>query len=143
MAGAGNLYRSMGFRFATVCLKDARSGQYRARSPLAKPCAAQIGFVLPEERGARPVPPRDGKRRRPDDLRRQRTPRSAPAAGLAPQPCCRTRAASSCCRWWWAGCSSACSTPTAYRPRRKACRPTKTSLIKALKSQVLLALGNS
>ena len=25
------LYRSMGFRFATVCLKDARSGQYRAR----------------------------------------------------------------------------------------------------------------
>ncbi len=25
------LYRSMGFRFATVCLKDVRSGQYRAR----------------------------------------------------------------------------------------------------------------
>jgi GAF domain-containing protein len=25
------LYRSMGFRFATVCLKDARSGSYRAR----------------------------------------------------------------------------------------------------------------
>ena len=25
------LYTSMGFRFATVCLKDARSGQYRAR----------------------------------------------------------------------------------------------------------------
>ena len=25
------LYRSMGFRFATVCLKDGRSGQYRAR----------------------------------------------------------------------------------------------------------------
>jgi HD-like signal output (HDOD) protein len=25
------LYRSMGFRFATVCLRDARSGQYRAR----------------------------------------------------------------------------------------------------------------
>jgi hypothetical protein len=25
------LYRSMGFRFATVCLRDGRSGQYRAR----------------------------------------------------------------------------------------------------------------
>ena len=25
------LYSSMGFRFATVCLRDSRTGQYRAR----------------------------------------------------------------------------------------------------------------
>ncbi len=42
------LYRSMGFRFATVCLKDARSGQYRARVSFGDDHARrQAGFVFP------------------------------------------------------------------------------------------------
>ena len=42
------LYRSMGFRFATVCLKDGRSGQYRARVAFGDDHARkQAGFVFP------------------------------------------------------------------------------------------------
>ena len=42
------LYRSMGFRFATVCLKDARSGQFRARVAFGDGHAdKQAGFVFP------------------------------------------------------------------------------------------------
>jgi HD-like signal output (HDOD) protein len=41
------LYRSMGFRFATVCLKDARAGQYRARLSFGEDDARrQAGFVF-------------------------------------------------------------------------------------------------
>lgn len=42
------LYRSMGFRFATVCLKDARSGQYRARLAFGDKHEAKLaGFAFP------------------------------------------------------------------------------------------------
>ena len=42
------LYRSMGFRFATVCLKDARSGQYRARLAFGEDHARRMeGFAFP------------------------------------------------------------------------------------------------
>ena len=42
------LYRSMGFRFATVCLKDNRSGQYRARLAFGEEHARrQAGFMFP------------------------------------------------------------------------------------------------
>ncbi|MFL6657616.1 MAG: HDOD domain-containing protein [Massilia sp.] len=42
------LYRSMGFRFATVCLKDARTAQYRARLAFGDDHAARLaGFVFP------------------------------------------------------------------------------------------------
>lgn len=42
------LYRSLGFRFATVCLKDARAGQYRARLAFGDDHARrQAGFVFP------------------------------------------------------------------------------------------------
>jgi HD-like signal output (HDOD) protein len=42
------LYRALGFRFATVCLKDARAGQYRARVSFgAEQARAQAGFVFP------------------------------------------------------------------------------------------------
>jgi HD-like signal output (HDOD) protein len=42
------LYRSMGFRFATVCLKDARSGQFRARVAFGEnQVERQAGFVFP------------------------------------------------------------------------------------------------
>ncbi|MES2263614.1 MAG: HDOD domain-containing protein [Pseudomonadota bacterium] len=42
------LYRSLGFRFATVCLKDVRSNQYRARVAFGEQHAArQAGFVFP------------------------------------------------------------------------------------------------
>ena len=42
------LYRSMGFRFATVCLKDVRAGQYRARIAFGeKHAARQTGFAFP------------------------------------------------------------------------------------------------
>ncbi len=42
------LYRSMGFRFATVCLKDARSGQFRARLAFGQDHARlQAGFSFP------------------------------------------------------------------------------------------------
>jgi HD-like signal output (HDOD) protein len=42
------LYRSMGFRFATVCLRDMRAGQYRARIAFGEQHAArQLGFAFP------------------------------------------------------------------------------------------------
>ena len=42
------LYRSMGFRFATVCLKDQRSGQFRARVAFGEDHQRrQAGFVFP------------------------------------------------------------------------------------------------
>ena len=42
------LYRSMGFRFATVCLKDGRAGQYRARVSFgADDARLQAGFTFP------------------------------------------------------------------------------------------------
>jgi hypothetical protein len=42
------LYRSMGFRFATVCLKDPRSGQFRARVAFGEDHQRrQAGFVFP------------------------------------------------------------------------------------------------
>ncbi|NVD97086.1 HDOD domain-containing protein [Massilia sp. BJB1822] len=41
------LYRSMGFRFATVCLKDVRAGQYRARIAFGEQhVQRQAGFVF-------------------------------------------------------------------------------------------------
>lgn len=43
------LYRSMGFRFATVCLKDPRSGQFRARVAFGEDhMKRQAGFVFPK-----------------------------------------------------------------------------------------------
>ncbi|WLI89321.1 HDOD domain-containing protein [Massilia sp. R2A-15] len=42
------LYRSMGFRFATVCLKDPRSGQFRARLAFGEDHQRrQLGFSFP------------------------------------------------------------------------------------------------
>ncbi|MCC2974579.1 HDOD domain-containing protein [Massilia sp. IC2-476] len=42
------LYSALGFRFATVCLKDAKSGQYRARVALGEDSARlQAGFAFP------------------------------------------------------------------------------------------------
>ncbi|MGX9217319.1 HDOD domain-containing protein [Massilia varians] len=42
------LYGALGFRFATVCLKDAKSGQYRARVVLGEDSARQqAGFAFP------------------------------------------------------------------------------------------------
>lgn len=42
------LYRALGFRFATVCLKDARAGQYRARVSFGPEQArVQAGFAFP------------------------------------------------------------------------------------------------
>jgi HD-like signal output (HDOD) protein len=42
------LYRSLGFRFATVCLKDVKTGSYRARIALGESSAArQAGFTFP------------------------------------------------------------------------------------------------
>jgi HD-like signal output (HDOD) protein len=42
------LYRSMGFRFATVCLKDPRSGQFRARVAFGEDHQRrQLGFSFP------------------------------------------------------------------------------------------------
>ena len=42
------LYTSMGFRFATVCLKDARSGQFRARVAFGEDHQRiQAGFSFP------------------------------------------------------------------------------------------------
>jgi HD-like signal output (HDOD) protein len=44
------LYRSLGFRFATVCLKDAKTGQFRARVALGDRAAArQERFVFPAQ----------------------------------------------------------------------------------------------
>ncbi|MYM96530.1 HDOD domain-containing protein [Duganella vulcania] len=46
------LYRGMGFRFATVCLKDVRSGQYRARVAFGeRHVERQAGFVFPSATG--------------------------------------------------------------------------------------------
>ncbi|RJG09335.1 HDOD domain-containing protein [Massilia cavernae] len=46
------LYRSMGFRFATVVLQDARSGQYRARVAFGEQEESRkAGFVFPAESG--------------------------------------------------------------------------------------------
>jgi HD-like signal output (HDOD) protein len=46
------LYRSMGFRFATVCLKDARLGQFRARLSFgADDARLQAGFAFPAAPG--------------------------------------------------------------------------------------------
>lgn len=42
------LYRSMGFRFATVCLKDNKVGQYRARIAFGEKHAERMaGFAFP------------------------------------------------------------------------------------------------
>ena len=42
------LYQALGFRFATVCLKDARAGQYRARVSFGTEQARmQAGFLFP------------------------------------------------------------------------------------------------
>ena len=42
------LYRSMGFRFATVCLNDPRSGQFRARASVGDAHQQrQAGFAFP------------------------------------------------------------------------------------------------
>ena len=42
------IYRSMGFRFATICVKDAKAGTFRARIALGEQAAArQEGFVFP------------------------------------------------------------------------------------------------
>lgn len=41
------IYRGMGFRFATICLKDVKSGQYRARISLGDDAAArQAGIAF-------------------------------------------------------------------------------------------------
>jgi transcriptional regulator with GAF, ATPase, and Fis domain len=41
------LYAALGFRFAAVCLKDAKSGQYRARAVLGEDSARlQAGFAF-------------------------------------------------------------------------------------------------
>jgi GAF domain-containing protein len=46
------LYRSLGFRFATVCLRDARLGQYRARVSFgADDARVQQGFAFPAAAG--------------------------------------------------------------------------------------------
>ena len=46
------LYRALGFRFATVCLKDARAGQYRARVSFgADQARVQAGFAFPVPAG--------------------------------------------------------------------------------------------
>ncbi len=42
------IYRSMGFRFATICIKDAKTGTYRARIALGEHAATrQDSFALP------------------------------------------------------------------------------------------------
>jgi len=47
MLALETLYRSMGFRFATVCLKDLKSNQFRARISLGEnDSARQAGFVF-------------------------------------------------------------------------------------------------
>jgi hypothetical protein len=41
------IYNSMGFRFATICVRDAKTGQYRARVSLGENSAArQAGFAF-------------------------------------------------------------------------------------------------
>ncbi len=47
MLALETLYRSMGFRFATVCLKDLKNNQFRARISLGEnESARQAGFVF-------------------------------------------------------------------------------------------------
>jgi hypothetical protein len=47
------LYRSMGFRFATVCLRDVRSGTFRARIAFGERHAARMaGFAFPLAAGS-------------------------------------------------------------------------------------------
>jgi len=42
------LYHGMGFRFATICLKDAKTGQFRARISVGEQQEPrQLGFVFP------------------------------------------------------------------------------------------------
>jgi GAF domain-containing protein len=46
------LYRSLGFRFATICLRDIKTGEYRARISLGENNAVrQAGFVFPGTAG--------------------------------------------------------------------------------------------
>jgi HD-like signal output (HDOD) protein len=46
------LYRSMGFRFATVCLRDTRTGTFRARIAFGEKHAARMaGFAFPMAAG--------------------------------------------------------------------------------------------
>lgn len=48
MLALETLYRSMGFRFATVCIKDVRTNQFRARIALGEENAARLArFVFP------------------------------------------------------------------------------------------------
>jgi len=48
MAVLETLYGALGFRFATVCLRDARTGQFRARASLGEGSAElQEGFTFP------------------------------------------------------------------------------------------------
>jgi HD-like signal output (HDOD) protein len=54
------LYTAMGFRFATVVLKDVRSGQYRARVSFgADKAATQAGFAFSAAAGSTPNASRD------------------------------------------------------------------------------------
>ena len=42
------IYNSMGFRFATICVRDAKTGQYRARVSLGENSSMrQAGFMFP------------------------------------------------------------------------------------------------
>lgn len=48
MAALATLHGAMGFRFSTLCLRDVRSSQYRARAALGEGAAAlQAGFAFP------------------------------------------------------------------------------------------------
>ncbi|WP_312518475.1 HDOD domain-containing protein [Massilia sp.] len=48
LAALSTLHGAMGFRFSTLCLRDARSSQYRARAALGESAAAlQAGFAFP------------------------------------------------------------------------------------------------
>jgi len=52
MAALSTLHGAMGFRFSTLCLRDARSSQYRARAALGEGAggevaALQAGFAFP------------------------------------------------------------------------------------------------
>ena len=44
------LYRSLGFRFVTICVRDARNAQFRARNSVgANQLEIQRGFVFPDD----------------------------------------------------------------------------------------------
>jgi len=57
MLALETIYRGMGFRFATICLNDVKTAQYRARMSLGEDSATrQAGFVFSsgeQQRGAR------------------------------------------------------------------------------------------